>query len=115
VETFHASLDTIKAIINLDTYGSNRSKVEIGATSDMIEICRTVAEERHVTVDCWNVPPRAASDQHSFVEKGVPAIWLANCGADQRYHTPLDVPAEMSPENIGKIAELAYALIKKLL
>jgi aminopeptidase YwaD len=115
VETFQASLDTIKAIINLDTYGSNRSKVEIGATSDMIEFCRSVAEERHVTVDCWNVPPRAASDQHSFVEKGVPAIWLANCGADQRYHTPLDVPAEMSPENIGKVADLAYALIKKLL
>ena len=115
VQAFHASLDTIKAIVNLDTFGSNRSKVEIGATHDMIELCRTVTEERHVTVDCWNVPPRAASDQHSFVEKGVPAIWLANCGADQRYHTPLDVPAEMSPENIGRVADLAYALIKKLL
>lgn len=114
-DSIHASLDTIKAIVNLDTFGSNRSKIEIGATSDMIELCRNVAEDRHVTVDCWNVPPRAASDQHSFVEKGVPAIWLANCGADQRYHTPLDIPAEMSPENIGKVAELAYALIKKLM
>jgi aminopeptidase YwaD len=115
VQAFHASLDTIKAIVNLDTFGSNRSKVEIGATHDMIELCRTVTDERHVAVDCWNVPPRAASDQHSFVEKGVPAIWLANCGADQRYHTPLDVPAEMSPEKIGRVADLAYALIKKLI
>lgn len=115
VQAFHASLDRIKAIVNLDTFGSNRSKVEIGATHDMIGLCRTVAEDRHVPVDCWNVPPRAASDQHSFVEKGVPAVWLANCGADQRYHTPLDVPAEMSPENIGKVAGLAYALVKKLI
>lgn len=114
VQAFHTSLDAIKAIVNLDTFGSNRSKVEIGATPDLIEFCRTVAQERGVTVDCWNVPPRAASDQHSFVEKGIPAIWLANCGADQRYHTPLDVPAEMSPENIGKVVDLAYALIKKL-
>ena len=115
VETFHSSLNKIKAIVNLDTFGSNRSKVEIGATHDMVDLCRTVADERHVAVDCWNAPPRAASDQHSFVEKGVPAIWLANCGADQRYHTPLDVPAEMSPENIGRVADLAYALIRKLI
>lgn len=115
VHAADASLATIKAIVNLDTFGSNRSQVEIGATPDLREVCHTVAEERHIAVDCWNVPPRAASDQHSFVEKGVPAVWLANCGADQRYHTPLDVPSEMSPEKIQKIAELAYALIQKLL
>ncbi len=114
VQTFQTSLDAIKAIVNLDTFGSNRSKLEIGATHDMIDLCRTVADERQVAVDCWNSPPRAASDQQSFVEKGVPAIWLANCGTDQRYHTALDVPAEMSPENIGRVAELAYALIRKL-
>ncbi len=115
MQAFDASLDTIKAIINLDTFGSNRSQIEIGATPDLSELCRTVAEERHIAVDCWNVPPRAASDQHSFVEKGVPAVWLANCGADQRYHTPLDVPSEMSPERIERVAALAYALIQKLL
>ncbi|MFZ0131868.1 MAG: M28 family metallopeptidase [Desulfobacterales bacterium] len=115
VQASDASLDTIRAIVNLDTFGSNRSQIEIGATPDLSELCRAVAEERHIAVDCWNIPPRAASDQHSFVEKGVPAVWLANCGTDQRYHTPLDVPSEMSAEKIEKVAELACALIQKLL
>lgn len=115
VQVAGASLAAIKAIVNLDTFGSNRSQVEIGATPDLSGLCRTVAEERQIAVDCWNVPPRPASDQHSFVEKGVPAVWLANCGADQRYHTPLDVPSEMSPEKIEKVAELASALVQKLL
>ncbi len=115
VQAIGASLDTIRAIVNLDTFGSNRSQVEIGATPDLSELCRTVAEERHIAVDCWNVPPRPASDQQSFVEKGVSSVWLANCGADQRYHTPLDVPSEMSPEKIEKVAALAFALVQKLL
>lgn len=115
VQAFNDSLERVKAIVNLDTFGSNRSKVEIGASQDLFDLCRTVAEKRKITVDCWNVPPRAASDQQPFVEKGIPAVWLANCGGDQRYHTPLDVPAEMSPENIGVVADLAYALVEELI
>jgi len=110
----NASLETIKAVVNFDTFGSNRSQVEIGATSDLAEICRRIAQNHGVTVDCWNIPPRPASDQHCFVEKGVPAIWLANCGADQRYHTPLDVPSEMSPEKLEISAGLAMAFIQEL-
>ena len=110
----NASLETIKAVVNFDTFGSNRSQVEIGATSDLAEICRRIAQKQGIKVDCWNIPPRPASDQHCFVEKGVPAIWLANCGADQRYHTPLDVPSEMSPEKLEISARLAMEFIQEL-
>lgn len=109
-----ALLNTIKAVVNLDTIGSNRSQVEIGTTPDLVEFCRAVAKEREAQVDCWNVPPRSASDQHCFVEKGVPAVWLANCGADLRYHTPLDVPSEMSPEKLETVAGLALGFVQGL-
>jgi hypothetical protein len=109
------SLKHLRAILNLDTFGSNRSGIEIGTTRDLEEICRRVVDERKIPVECWNIPPRPASDHQKFVEEGVPAIWLANCGTDPRYHTPLDVPAEMSSENLEAVAALAFALAIRLL
>ncbi len=114
VQASGASLGTIKAVVNFDTFGSNRSQVEVGVTPDLAEYCRKVAQQLGVRIDCWNIPPRPASDQHCFVEKGVSAVWLANCGADQRYHTPLDVPSEMSPAKLEISARLAMALILRL-
>jgi len=109
------SLRHLRAVINLDTFGSNRSRLEISVTRDLEEMCRRVVEERQVSVECWNIPPRAASDHQKFVEQGVSAIWLANCGTDSRYHTPLDVPAEMSPANLELVATLAYEFATRLL
>ncbi|HYA02435.1 MAG TPA: M28 family peptidase [Syntrophobacteria bacterium] len=108
VQDRRESLGHLRAIVNLDTFGSNRSKLEIGATRDLEEMCRRVVKEREVAVECWNIPPRPASDHQRFIEQGVSAVWLANCGTDPRYHTPLDVPAEMSPENLEVVATLAY-------
>jgi Zn-dependent M28 family amino/carboxypeptidase len=109
------SLRHLRAVLNLDTFGSNRSKLEISVTRDLEGLCRRVVEERKVPVECWNIPPRAASDHQKFVEQGVSAVWLANCGTDPRYHTPLDVPAEMSAENLELVAALAYTLAAQLL
>ncbi|HVO85408.1 MAG TPA: M28 family peptidase [Syntrophobacteria bacterium] len=109
------SLRHLRAILNLDTFGSNRSRLEISVTRDLEETCRRVVEERQVPVECWNIPPRGASDHQKFVEQGVSAIWLANCGTDPRYHTPLDVPAEMSPANLELVATLAYQFATRLL
>jgi len=109
------SLRHLRAVLNLDTFGSNRSRLEISVTRDLEELCRRVVEERRVRVECWNIPPRAASDHQKFVEQGVSAIWLANCGTDPRYHTPLDVPAEMSPANLELVATLAYEFATQLL
>lgn len=109
------SLRHLRAVLNLDTFGSNRSRLEISVTRDLEEMCRRVVEERQIPVECWNVPPRAASDHRKFVEQGVSAVWLANCGTDPRYHTPLDVPAEMSPENLELVGTLAYEFATRLL
>lgn len=114
VQAHRAVLVDIKAIVNLDTFGSNRSQVEIGVTPDLAATCRTIVRRVNIAVDCWNIPPRAASDQEVFVQQGVPAIWLANCGADPRYHTPLDMPSQMSAASLAKVAKLACALIRQL-
>ena len=108
------SLRHLRAVLNLDTFGSNRSRLEISVTRDLEELCRTVVAERRVPVECWNIPPRPASDHQKFVEQGVSTIWLANCGTDPRYHTPLDVPAEMSPANLELVATLAYEFATRL-
>jgi hypothetical protein len=105
----------LRAVINLDTFGSNRSRLEIGVSRDLEDLCRMVVAERRVPVECWNIPPRAASDHQTFVEQGVSAIWLANCGTDPRYHTPLDVPAEMSRANLELVATLAYEFATRLI
>ena len=114
VQGRHDSLRHLRAVLNLDTFGSNRSRLEISVTRDLEEMCRRVVEERQVSVECWNIPPRAASDHQKFVEQGVSAIWLANCGTDSRYHTPLDVPAEMSSANLELVATLAYEFATRL-
>ncbi|MBW1981775.1 MAG: M28 family peptidase [Deltaproteobacteria bacterium] len=114
VEAHHSNLENIGAVVNLDTFGSNLSQLEIGVTADLVDFCETIVREKTILVDCWNVPPRAASDQHPFVERGISAIWLANCGADQRYHTPLDVPSQMSAHKLEQVASLARLFIENI-
>lgn len=110
-----AQLKGLKAVLNLDTFGSNRSGLEIGATADLEALCRSVANETGVRIDVWNIPPRAASDHQRFVENGFSAIWIANGGTDPRYHTTLDVPSEMSAANLETVARLAYRLAARLI
>jgi Iap family predicted aminopeptidase len=110
-----SSLGGLICDLNLDTFGSNRSGIEVGCTSDLEALCRSVANLAGVMVDVWSIPPRPASDHHRFVEKGYPAVWIANGGTDTRYHTPLDVPSEMSEENLETVCRLAYNLAVKLL
>ena len=105
----------INAVLNLDTFGSNKSGVEIGVTKDLEERCRRVVRKRGAEVDCWNIPPRAASDHQKFVENGFSAIWIANGGSDTRYHTPLDIPSEMNSSKLEAVANLAYNLAVELL
>ena len=109
-----AGLKGLKADLNLDTFGSNRSGIEVGCTSDLEALCRNVANQSGVAVDVWNIPPRAASDHQKFVENGYPAVWIANGGTDTRYHTPLDIPSEMSEENLQTVGGLAYSLAAKI-
>lgn len=108
-------LKRLKADVNLDTFGSNQSGIEVGCTGDLEDLCRRVANQSGVAVSVWNIPPRPASDHQKFVEKGYPAIWIANGGTDTRYHTPLDVPSEMSRENLQTVGRLAYSFAAQLL
>lgn len=107
-------LNDIRAIVNLDTFGSNLSQLEVGVTSNLRELCQEVSAQQSTHVDCWSTPPRAASDQHVFVENGVPSIWIANCGADPHYHTPLDVPESMSAKALEIGACLGYHFVQTI-
>ena len=114
VERHQQDLSDINAVINLDTVGSDQSKVEVGVTADIRPFCQTITEQMGVVVDCWNTPPRPGSDQRLFAERGVPSIWIANCGSDLRYHTPLDVPSIMRPERLEVTARLTFEFFKQL-
>ncbi len=115
VDHLTAGTHDLRAVLNLDTFGSDRSGIEVGVTRDLEQTCRRVVQQTGTQVDVWSVPPRAASDQQKFVEKGLPAIWIANGGTDIRYHTDLDTPALMSASHLEKVANLACAFALELL
>jgi hypothetical protein len=115
VKELLADFHTIRAVLNLDTFGSDRSGIEIGVTQDLEQTCRRVEQESGIKVDVWNIPPRAASDHQKFVENGLPAVWIANGGTDTRYHTALDTPSLMSAKNLEAVANLAYYLAAEII
>lgn len=104
----------VKAMVNLDAFGSEISLVEIGVTADLKELCERVAAEQSAVVDHWSIPPRNASDQQLFMEEGIPVVWLSNFGSDPRYHTPLDTVDIMSAEKVEKVADLAAGIVEEL-
>ena len=94
-------------MINLDAFGSKISDLEVGVTKDLIDICLKAADDLGIKVDCWNTPPREASDHKEFLPHGIPSVWLANNGSDKTYHTPLDCVAGISTEKISTVFNLA--------
>jgi hypothetical protein len=94
-------------VVNLDNFGSNLSRLSPGITSDLEDFCRKLVDKMKIQDHCRDIPLRAVSDQHSFVEMDVPCLWIADCTSDASYHTPLDVPAQMSslkPEQAASVA-----------
>jgi aminopeptidase YwaD len=114
VEAHSDKLEEIIAVINFDNFGSSASQLEVGVTEELFEVSKEVAEKHEIQVHYWSCPPRAASDHHCFVQKGVPAVWFANGGSDLHYHTPLDVPEKMDPDRLEQVAIFAHALVREL-
>lgn len=104
----------IRSLINLDAFGSKISDLEVGVTEDLIDLCRKAADDLGIRVDCWNTPPREASDHKEFLPYGIPSVWLANNGTDKTYHTPLDCVEGISTEKLFIAFDLASEIVRSV-
>jgi len=102
----------VQALINLDAFGSKLSDLEVGVSENLVDICRRAVGDSGTKVDCWNTPPREASDHKEFLRHGIPTVWLANNGSDKTYHTPLDCVKGISTEKIHATFDLAKAIAR---
>jgi Zn-dependent M28 family amino/carboxypeptidase len=104
----------IRALINLDAFGSKTSELEIGVTADLIDLCRQTTDQLGIVPERWNCPPRSASDHKEFIPLGVPSVWIANNGADKFYHTPLDRVGNISLSRLKQAFKLSRHLSQSL-
>jgi len=102
----------VRALINLDAFGSESSDLELGVTENLSGLCRKAAARLGIAVDRWNTPPREASDHKEFLPFGIPVVWLANNGNDKAYHTPLDRVERMSQDKLSNAFALSTAIAR---
>jgi hypothetical protein len=102
------SADGIRGIINLDTVGRMGEKpVSILGTGTAAEWQHIFRGASFVTgVESRNVPESAeASDQMSFIEKGIPGIQIFT-SAHADYHRPGDTADKIDAAGLVKVATL---------
>ena len=103
------STDGIRGVINLDTVGRMGDKpVSILGTGTADEWQHIFRGASYVTgVESRNVPESAeASDQMSFIEKGIPGIQIFT-SAHSDYHRPSDTADKIDAAGLVKVATLA--------
>ena len=101
--------DGIRGVINLDTVGRMGDKpVSILGTGTAEEWQHIFRGASYVTgVESRNVPESAeASDQMSFIEKGIPGIQIFT-SAHSDYHRPSDTADKIDAAGLVKVATLA--------
>jgi membrane-associated protease RseP (regulator of RpoE activity) len=106
-------LATIEGVINMDTVGRlNSQPVSVLGTGTASEWQHIFRGASFVTgVESRSVPDSMeASDQMSFIERGVPGVQLFT-GAHTDYHRPADTPDKIDVAGLAKVAALAKEAI----
>jgi hypothetical protein len=104
-----SSVSDVRAVVNLDTVGRLfDGKVSILGTGTADEWQHIFRGASYVTgVESRNVPGSAeASDQMSFIDKGIPGVQLFT-GAHDDYHRPGDTADKIDGSGLVKVATLA--------
>jgi uncharacterized iron-regulated protein len=110
-------LADIRGMINLDTVGRlNQGQIAIHA-------CATADEWQHIFRGCGfttGIPNQIvpgggeASDQMSFIEKGIPAVQIFT-GAHEDYHRPTDTLDKVDVPGLVKVATFVKEAVTYLL
>lgn len=98
--------------INLDMTGEG-SLVSVMGTAEFQRQAVALAETLKIPARADELPAFLGSDHQSFQRAGVPSVMLTT-DDDGEFHTPLDTPDRMQPDELQRIGTLAQALILQL-
>lgn len=102
-----------RVMVNLDVTGIG-SEVEVIGSADLKARALSIALRLSIAAIPSNLPANAGSDHQSFSAVGVPVVFFTS-GDFATIHSPRDVVADISAEELDRVGDLAYALIADLL
>jgi Zn-dependent M28 family amino/carboxypeptidase len=103
--------DALKAFINLDTVGVGSEWLAIG-TPSLARTMQASGQAIGVDIDVGDLPPNASSDHASFLQGGLPAVFLYRAD-DPLIHTPQDVLERVPRETLEEAARLVIGFIQR--
>lgn len=109
------SKNAMRFMIDLDMVGrlrGDRIFIEGGqigrANRAMLE-----SEARAVGIRAELIPSDDRSDDASFADEGIPALWLST-GEHDDYHRASDVPARINVEGLARVVDLVERLVRRM-
>jgi retinol-binding protein 3 len=108
-------LNTIHAMLNLDMVGRMRDDTlwlsGMGTAAEFEKLFDPLLRESglHIVIE----PGGTGSDQVSFWNVGVPAIFVMTGGHDE-LHSPADTASTMNPDGAGKVIDLTEKIALRL-
>jgi aminopeptidase YwaD len=99
--------------VNLDAVGEGTLVTLIGSPELQADAAN-VAQRIGVATKPEQLGAAFGSDHQSFEKLGVPVIYFATDSLG-KFHTPLDIPAEIQPDEVARVGKLAQAYINELL
>ncbi|MDP2342987.1 MAG: M20/M25/M40 family metallo-hydrolase [Deltaproteobacteria bacterium] len=113
----HEPPGSIYAMVNLDTVGRLADKKPLlvldgDSASEWVHVARGVGFTTGINIE---LAPQGggASDQQSFIEKGIPAIQLFS-GPNADYHQPTDTADKVTSSSLVKAAVVAREIVAYL-
>ncbi|MGE3076391.1 MAG: M28 family peptidase [Dehalococcoidia bacterium] len=100
-------------MINLDVTGIG-DQVEVIGGGAIANDALSAARQLGIDAIPSQLPPNSGSDHQSFIDAGVATVFLTS-GDFGTIHSPQDVAADVSADELDRIGDTAFALIKMLL
>jgi aminopeptidase YwaD len=102
-----------RLMVNLDVTGIGASVHVIGSP-EVVQRALELARQLGIPAEREGIPANAGSDHVSFARVGVPVIFLTS-GDFTGIHSPTDVVERVDPDELDRVGNLAYAVIKTYL
>lgn len=101
-----------KAMINLDVTGIGNG-VELIGDRNTVTAALETARVLNIDARRSELPANTGSDHLTFQQAGIPAIWFFS-GEFDSIHSPRDVSADIDVQELDRVGDLAYAVLKDL-
>jgi aminopeptidase YwaD len=113
VETLDdAQRHELRAMLNFDMTGVGQSWLLIGSP-ELVALGVQVAAGAGIEATPSEQPQNAGSDHESFLDAGIPAIWVYRI-TDTLLHTPQDTADRVQPHQMEEAATLGLLLLEKI-